>query len=150
MSISYRKARIKDVPALARLRSLSWSDIDFWEPRISAYLNGTHKPQKALSGGVVFVACLEGIVIGMVAGHLTVRFDCEGELQWIDVDTTYRGQGIGVQLVKTLAAWFSEQGAHKVLVDPGNEIARKFYARIGAANLDDHWMFWNNIEQILL
>jgi ribosomal protein S18 acetylase RimI-like enzyme len=150
MSISYRKATIQDVPALARLRSLSWGDIDFWEPRILAYLNGSHKPQKALSGGVMFVACLEGIVIGMVAGHLTSRVDCEGELQWIDVDTSYRRQGIGVQLVKTLAAWFTEQGAHRVLVDPGNETARKFYARIGAANLDAHWMFWNNIDQMLL
>ena len=149
MNIVFRKATIDDVQALARLRSLSWGDIDFWEPRVLAYLTGSHKPQKALSNGVVFVACLEGIVIGMVAGHLTRRFDCEGELQWIDVDTTYRRQGIGVQLVKTLAAWFTERGVRRVLVDPGNETARKFYAGIGAANLDAHWMFWNNIDKML-
>jgi hypothetical protein len=47
------------------------------------------------SARAVFVATEnEELVIGFVAGHLTKSFDCDAELQWINVIAEKRGQGI--------------------------------------------------------
>lgn len=149
MEINYRVATNADIPALARLRSETWGEADYWIPRITGYLNGTHHPQKALAARAAFVATDGVKIVGFIAGHLTARLDCEGELQWIDVTTGYRRKGIASRLALVLAAWFDEQGVQKVCVDPGNDIARKFYASLGAENLDQHWMYWKDIIILL-
>ncbi|MGZ3778132.1 MAG: GNAT family N-acetyltransferase [Mucilaginibacter sp.] len=138
-----------DIPHIARLRSLGWGDVDYWIPRVTAYMNGENNPQKALPQRVGYVAEENGQVIGFVAGHLTTRLDCEGELEWIDVDTDYRRKGVASELVRMLAKWFEDQGARKICVDPGNENARKFYTANGAENLDAHWMYWTDISLLL-
>jgi ribosomal protein S18 acetylase RimI-like enzyme len=149
MQIGYRIATSADIPSLARLRSLGWGDADYWIPRITAYMTGENNPQMALPQRVVYVAEEYSKVIGLVAGHLTRRLYCEGELEWIDVDTEYRRKGIASELVRLLAKWFEEQNAHKICVDPGNEDARKFYAVLGAENLNQHWMYWKDISMLL-
>jgi hypothetical protein len=60
------------------------------DERIAAYLQGKHHPQRALPPRVAWVATINAEVIGYVAGHLTRRFDCEGELQYIYVAPAYR------------------------------------------------------------
>ena len=145
----FRLASVDDIPAMARLRSLGWGEIDYWIPRITAYMNGTNNPQKALPLRVLYVAVDDEKIVGLIAGHLTTRLDCEGELEWIDVDTEWRRRGIASELVKILAKWFAGQNARKVCVDPGNEAARKFYAANGAENLNAHWMYWENIAVVL-
>jgi GNAT superfamily N-acetyltransferase len=147
--IQYRIATESDIPSLARLRSLGWGDVNYWIPRITAYMNGTNNPQQALAPRVVYAACEDDKVIGLIGGHLTRRLGCEGELEWIDVDTEYRRKGIASELVKVLAKWFAEQNAKKICVDPGNDNARKFYAANGAGNLDQHWMYWEDISVLL-
>jgi GNAT superfamily N-acetyltransferase len=149
MPIDYREATEDDIPSLSRLRSLGWGEIDYWIPRITAYMDGTSNPQKALPERIIYVAMDGEKVIGLIAGHLTRRFDCDGELEWIDVDTEYRRKGIASELVKILAKWFAGQGAKKICVDPGNENARKFYAANGAGNLNQHWMYWEDISAVL-
>lgn len=149
MEIKYRLAAESDNPSLALLRSQGWGDVVFWIPRITAYMNGENNPQMALPPRVSYVAMDNGQIIGFIAGHLTRWLDCEGELEWIDVDTEYRRKGIASELVRLLAKWFEEQGAHKTCVDPGNEAARKFYAANGAKNLDAHWMYWKDITALL-
>lgn len=145
----FRLATVDDIPSMARLRSLGWGDVPFWIPRITAYMNGANNPQKALPSRVLYVAIDDNKVVGLIAGHLTNRLDCQGELQWIDVDTEYRRRGIASELVKILAKWFAEQNARKICVDPGNDAARKFYAANGAENLNAHWMYWDNIAVVL-
>ncbi len=95
------------------------------------------------------MAIKDDAIIGFIAGHLTKRFECDGELEWIDVLSQGRRKGIASELVLELADWFKKQNAFKICVDPGNEIARKFYFKNGAEKLNEHWMFWNNISLLL-
>jgi len=148
MAITIKLATESDIPSLARLRSLGWGDIDYWMPRVAAYMNGENNPQKALPQRIVYAAADGDIIAGFIAGHLTKRLDCEGELQWIDVDTKYRRKGVASELVRVLAKWFEDQGAHKICVDPGNENAREFYVANGAENLNAHWMYWKDITTL--
>ena|SRR5689334_709384 len=140
----------EDVPSLARLRSTSKDEVSFWENRIARYLAGIHNPQKALPQRVIFVAEIDGALAGFIAGQLTTRYDCEGEVQWLDVDPSLRRKKTGSTLVQVLAKWFIENHAYKVCVDPGNEAARLFYFANGATDLNAHWMYWKNIKQILV
>jgi GNAT superfamily N-acetyltransferase len=145
---SYREVKIEDIPALAKIRAANWETEDFWNYSISSYLNNTRNPQKALKERVLYVALVGSTIVGFIAGHLTTRYDCQGELEWIDVVQQYRRYGIASKLIKILAAWFIEQKAYKVCIDPGNEIAREFYAKNGAKDLNEHWMYWNDIRSI--
>lgn len=148
MEISYRKATDADIPVLAHLRSEGWGEPAYWIPRLTGYLHGTSNPQKALAPRTAFVAQQGDKLIGFIAGHLTTRLDCEGELQWIDVTADYRRKGIAGKLVHMLAKWFTEHDAHKICVDPGNDAARKFYASLGAENMNEHWMYWKDISHL--
>ena len=146
--ILYRKATNLDIPGLAKIRSDDLETKEYWHKRISGYMSGTHNPQQALDPRIVYVACDNESIVGFVAGHLTKRYYCEGELEWINVIEGYQRRGIASELVRTLAKWFIEQKAYKICVDPGNEIARHFYKRNGAENLNTHWMFWRDIRDI--
>jgi len=106
-------------------------------------------PQKALAPRIIYVAIKDDLIIGFIAGHLTERFECDGELEWINVITKERGKGVAPSLILVLAEWFRKQNAFKICVDPGDETARKFYAKNGAEKLNEHWMFWNDISILL-
>ena len=111
-------------------------------------MQGTLHPCDALPARNLFVALANNDVIGFIAGHLTTRLNCTGELQWINVLENYRGNGIASALLRLLASWFIENNATKVCVDP-DDTARKFYAKHGASNLNQHWMVWNDVARIL-
>ena len=145
----FRKASTSDIPFLAKIRAKNSATEEHWTNRIIGYNNGTINPQQAEPSRIIFIACINDEIIGFIAGHLTKRFDCEGELQWIDVLIEYRRSGIASTLLKELAEWFISQNAFKICVDPGNIDARKFYSRNCAADLNDHWMFWPDIRQII-
>ncbi|HEU5232370.1 MAG TPA: GNAT family N-acetyltransferase [Terriglobales bacterium] len=149
-SVTYREAVVADVPALARIRAAEWGSEKHWTERITGYMEGRLHPQKALAPRILFIASHDSEIIGFIAGHLTRRFDCEGELEWIDVIRERRRQGIGSEMVRILARWFAGQDARRVCVDPGNPSARQFYARLNAQNLNQHWMFWPDIDSVLM
>jgi hypothetical protein len=89
-----RKAELSDVPGMARLRANHWGSEEYWQERIPLYLTGQLHPQQALESRKGFV-CVDGEeVVGLIAGHLTRRFGCDGELEWISVSPAYRGQDI--------------------------------------------------------
>jgi GNAT superfamily N-acetyltransferase len=113
------------------------------------YLAGVHHPQQALRPRVMWIAAAGELPIGYVAGHLTRRFGCDGELQWIYVVPEHRRSRIASQLLHRLTEWFLEQGAHRVCVDVGDDNARPFYRRHGALDLNRHWMVWNDIGVLL-
>jgi GNAT superfamily N-acetyltransferase len=89
------------------------------------------------------------IQVGYVAGHLSRRFGCDGELQWIYVIPERRRTHVATELVRLLARWFLDQGARRICVDVGGEEARWFYERHGAVPLKPHWMMWNDIGEVL-
>ena len=88
-------------------------------------------------------------IVGLIAGHLTRRFGCEGEMEWISVRPSYRSRGVASQLLFGLAEWFLAHDVHGVCVDvdPSNQVARRFYARHGAQDLKPHWMVWQDIRK---
>lgn len=149
--VRYRVAEDADVRGMARLRALRSGDEEHWSARIAEYLAGAIHPQHALAPREAYVAVAAETVIGLVAGHLTRRFACDGELQWIDVDPEYRGKGVAAELLRQLAGWFVTRNALRVCVDvePGNAVARKFYMRQGAVELNPHWLVWRDIQDVL-
>ena len=84
--------------------------------------------------------------MGFVAGHLTQRFDCDGEVQWIDVDEQRRGRGIGHRLLAQLGEWFVLQNARRICVnvEANNVAARRLYEKCGARSLSESWMVWDD------
>jgi len=133
---------------MARIRAAEWESEDFWTASITGYLDCRHHPRQALMPRVLYVALVEGSVGGFVAGHLTRRYACQGELQWIDVMREHRRSGIASELLRRLGAWFAEQKALRVCVDvaPANTAARAFYTKHGAENLNRHWLVWKDIS----
>lgn len=136
---------------MAAIRAEAWESQDYWERRLTKYLEGAIGAQHALPDHAVFTAELEGTVVGLVAGHRTTRHGCEGELQWISVGWAWRGSGIGGRLLATMAGWFAEREALRVCVDvdPDNSEARAFYKQCGARDLKPSWMVWEDIRAVL-
>lgn len=151
MPIQLRTARGADISAISRLRAQIWGSKPYWQERISGYLSGEHNPQKALPTRTVVVAEEVGRIVGFVAGHLTRRFECDGELEWINVDEQQRGKGIAGSLMVHIGAWFVAQNATRVCVnvDPANDIARRLYSRHGAKPLNEYWMIWEDADRML-
>ena len=150
-TVRYRLAEKSDVPAMARIRAAEWETEEYWRGRISGYLDGELHPQHALIPRVSYVAFEGESLVGFIAGHLTRRYACEGELEWINAVPERRGTAVASELLRFLAAWFVEQKASRICVDvqPANTIARRFYTRHGAEKLNAHWMVWNDIGIVL-
>ncbi len=147
MSITYRVATQSDVAAMARLRERSSWEGGTDEARMRLYLAGEHHPQHAQLPRVALLAEQDGILIGFIAGHLTTRFGCEGELQWILVDPAHRGSPAATGLLHHLTHWFAENNAHQICVnvEPDNHRARAFYQRHGARERDAYWLVWHEM-----
>lgn len=141
-AVEYRRAELGDVPRLAGLPRPGEAGGD---PRMGAYLAGAHHPQHALAERAMWMAEAGGHAVGYVAGHLTRRFGCDGELQWIYVVPAWRRTGVASALLAHLAAWFVARGARRVGVDVGDDAARPFYRRHGAEDLNRHWMVWPDV-----
>jgi GNAT superfamily N-acetyltransferase len=150
-AVACREANQSDIPAMACIRAAEWESEVYWNGRISSYLEGKTHPNHALRSRVIYVALDQGAMVGFIAGHLTRRYGCDGELQWIDVIRERRRSGIASQLLRCLAAWFVEQKASRICVDvdPANTVGRAFYANHGAGILNRHWLVWNDIGVVL-
>jgi len=151
--IKYRIANDSDIPSLTILRAEQWGagTEENWAKRISGYLKGDLNPQQALASRAIIVATKDEEIIGFTAGHLTKRFGCDGELQWINVGHQYRGQGIASELLQLLANWFVDQKARYICVNcaPDNTKGQKFYKKHGAENLNEYWLIWKDISILL-
>ena len=147
----YRPSQAADLPAMTHIRAREWGNLEYWMNRISGYLDGGSNPQNALPPRTCYVAVDESSLVGFVAGHLTRRYGCQGELEWINVLPERRGAGIASELLRLLAGWFVEQKAFRVCVDvePSNAVARTFYTRHGAETLSAHWLVWYDIRHVL-
>jgi len=144
--LQYREVNSSDIPALAKIRAAEWESEEYWLWRISGYLKCELHPQQALLPRIIYVAVENSTVVGFIAGHLTKRFQCDGELQWINVSPEYRRKGIARGLLTQLAHWFMENRAYKICVDGSGE----FYEKLGARQLNKHWMIWDDIRHLLV
>jgi GNAT superfamily N-acetyltransferase len=150
MSVEIRPAVDQDIAAMAAIRSQAWESEAYWLSRIGKYLEAEQSPQHALEPRAAFVAVDAGVVVGFVAGHRTRRYECDGELQWIDTAQGHRRRGIAGALLDTVAAWFVEQNALRVCVNvvPENFAARGLYTKYGARPLNENWLVWEDIRVI--
>lgn len=150
-ALLYQPATESDIESMAEIRAGDWGSAEFWRPRILRYMRGESHPQSALRPRIVFVCVDSDRVLGLIAGHLTQRFGCDGELQWISVRPEERRRGIASELLRYLAEWFVANQARRVCVDatPENASARRFYLRHGAEDLRPGWMVWNDIRTAL-
>jgi len=146
-AVYYREATVADIPAIARSRA---DDLEAGpaDARMAAYLRGKHHPQLALPPRVIYVAWQGDAVAGYVGGHLTRRFECDGELQYLYVAPAMRRMGIATGLLRRLACWFAGRGAAKICVNVNVESpgAEPFYARHGAVALRPYWMVWHDVR----
>ena len=133
---------------MAEIRTADWGSEAYWRERILQYLTQQLHPREALRPRVSFVCLERKLVVGLIAGHLTRRFGCSGELEWISVRPQYRSRGVASQLLRRLAKWFLAHDAQRVCVnvEPSNQLGRRFYARHGADDLRPHWMVWKDIR----
>jgi len=116
---------------------------------MARYLAGEHHPHHARARRIIYVAEEEGQMIGFIVGHLTSRFGCDGEMQWLYVVPERRGSGTAVRLLDSLATWFVVEDARRVCVnvEPENGRARRFYERQGACPLNDYWLVWPDVGE---
>lgn len=145
--MEFRFADEQDLKALAAIRGTGENNESHWFSRIFDYYHGIHNPQQALAARVIIVAIHNSKVIGFIAGHQTKRYDCDGELQWLDTIPEYRGMGIATNLLRLLADWFNEHQTKRVCVNcaSDNLVALNFYKKNGAIPLNDYWLVWNDI-----
>ena len=116
---------------------------------MTKYLAGDHHPQHALPARAMWLAEAGPMPLAYVAGHLTRRFGCKGELQWIYVIPELRRRGVASHLLTLIATWFASLDARHVCVDVGDDAARPFYHHHGATELNHHWMAWQDIAVVL-
>ena len=151
VSIEVREAGDDDLAALARIRDEGGWDGGAPETRMRGYLRGDVNPQYALAPRVMYLAHDDGAPIGYIAGHLTRRFDCDGELEWLFVLPGHRRAGAAALMLRALAGWFRTHDAARVCVNvaPDNEPAVRFYERFGAVPLNDYFRVWNDMPAAL-
>jgi len=145
-TVLYRRASLADVPRLIGLPRPGEAGGDH---RMLQYLAGEHHPQQALAPRVLWMAESGVSAVGYVAGHLTRRYGCEGELQWLYVVPEHRRDGVGSRLLALMADWFVARNARRICVDVGDDAARPFYHRHGAVELNRHWMVWQDIAALM-
>jgi GNAT superfamily N-acetyltransferase len=140
--IKYRQAHRADISHMAAIWGIEKGEGGTSEERMTAYFDGLHHPQHALPPRIVYVAHERTAMIGHSAGHLTRRFDCDGELEWIYVSAEHRRCGVGAGLLQCLATWFKQQGASRMCVNVArfNTVAHHFYARYGAEPMNQYWL----------
>ena len=144
--IRIREAQRSDIPHMAAIWGIEKGEGGTSEERMLAYFDGQLHPQHALPPRVIYVAHERNTMVGYIAGHLTRRFACDGELEWIYVSPQRRRSGIGSNLMLRLGEWFKEQHALTVCVNvaPANSPAIEFYIRHGAVEMNQPWLWWND------
>lgn len=152
--VSIRVATSSDIQAIAHCRA---NDPAAGPPdsRMCAYLDGAHHPQHALLPRIGYVAAVDQTAVGYIAGHLTSRHGCEGEVQYLFVAPAMRRLGIGTELLRRMALWFQRHEARMVCVclDADSPSARRFYTQTGASQLSENrplWFVWQDIAASLL
>lgn len=148
-SLLFRVATDADVPDMTACR-LRDSEAGPADSRMASYFRCEHHPQCALPPRTGYVALASGTVIGYIAGHLTTRHGCAGEVQYLFVVPESRRRGIATRLVRLMANWFLHHSAVKVCVclDTRSPSARPFYEKLGAVALSPkrpYWLTWENM-----
>jgi len=117
--------------------------------RWSSYLSGKSSPQGALAERVVFKACVDGKMIGYIAGHLTTRYGKDAEIQSFYILKENQRAGVGGKLLLRLIEWATRHKARSLCVGIAPENRYKsFYLKYGGRHLSPHWIYWDDMEAL--
>jgi len=148
-NLQLREATAADIVAMARCQ-LDDPVNPVADSRMAAYFAGLHHPQRALLARVGYVALVNEKIVGYIAGHLTTRHGCAGEVQYLFVSPDYRRRGIATELFRRLAKWFQAQAAQHVcvaLADDSPKEAMPFYESVGACPFKKYWYAWEDVGE---
>jgi GNAT superfamily N-acetyltransferase len=123
-------------------------DYDTRHYRWSTYFNG-QSPASAKPERVIYKAIIGGKIVGYIAGHLTIRYEKDAEIQSFYILREYQRKGIGAKLLAEFLGWLQIQNAVSLCVgiDSTNPY-QAFYHKYGAGYLNPHWMFWDDVEEL--
>jgi len=136
--ITYDEAKSTDVAELVHLLSVLFSIERDFNPDISKQQKGLQLILENKATAIIQVARNKtGKVIGMVSAQLVISTAEGASSAWVEdmvIDATYRGQGIGKQLLENVGVWAKNKGATRaqLLVDIENIDAIGYYAHL-------HW-----------
>ncbi|OCX51090.1 hypothetical protein BEL04_20460 [Mucilaginibacter sp. PPCGB 2223] len=122
-------------PAIRRFR---------WQTYFAAGSPATSKPER-----IVLKAVEDGRIIGFIAGHLTTRFGKDAEIQNFYILKDHQRKGIGYALLNKLVEWLVQNKVNSLCVGVAlNNPYQAFYLKYFGQYLNEHWIFWDNIQVI--
>jgi GNAT superfamily N-acetyltransferase len=135
-SISYSEADEADIAALVRLLAILFSIEKDFNPDVSKQQKGLELLLKNNATATIQVAKNQANqVIGMVTAQLVISTAQGATSAWVEdmvIDSAFRGQGIGKQLLQNALAWAKNKGATRaqLLVDIENSEALGYYQHL--------------------
>ena len=135
-NIIFNEATATDIPDLVKLLSVLFSIEKDFTPDFTKQQKGLALLIQNNANGTIQVARdISGKVIGMVSAQLVISTAQGAASAWVEdmvVDTKYRGQGVGKQLLKHVLAWAKAKGATRaqLLVDVTNTDAIDYYKHL--------------------
>lgn len=117
-----RESDVDDLLAMGRAmysESPRYSDLPFSETKARALI------ANLLPTGGIFVAEINGMVVGMLAGYCVEHFFGPGKYAGdlvVYVLPDFRGSSCAVRLVRALEQWAEEQGAKEILLGVSTEV----------------------------
>lgn len=139
MTVAFRPAKAEDLPTLIRLLAddaLGKSREVVSDPPDACYLDAFDKIAADHNNELV-VACRDGQVIGMMQltfiPYLSRRGSERAMVEGVRVDSRYRGQGIGRQMLQWAIGRARERDCQLVQLtsDKQRSRARQFYESLG-------------------
>jgi GNAT superfamily N-acetyltransferase len=136
--ITYSIAKSSDINELVRLLSVLFNIEKDFHPDTSKQQIGLQLILNNKASATIQVARNKaGKVIGMVSAQLVISTAEGAASAWVEdmvIDATYRGQGIGKQLLQNVSIWAKNKGATRaqLLVDIDNIDAVGYYTHL-------HW-----------
>ena len=134
--ITYSQANETDIADLVNLLSLLFNIEKDFNPDTSKQQKGLELLLKNCTTATIQVAKNDtGKMIGMVSAQLVISTAEGAPSAWVEdmvIDATYRGHGIGKQLLKNTLAWAKNKGATRaqLLVDTANSDALGYYQHL--------------------
>ena len=116
-----------------RLRALADAPYAFASTHAREAAFGEAEWQRRIGGGPWWLARVDGVPVGIVAGYVTEDDGDVRHLVAMWVEPAHRGYGAAAPLVEAVCRWAADDGGRAVSlwVADGNDRARRFYERLG-------------------